>query len=85
MANNMSVGGSTNLTIFVNAVSAVPIIHPKNLGEWAIAMDGRYESHILFILFTHICHIHFMTFLFYFLPFTLYLKHFKKKYQINLH
>src|SRR6202034_470924 len=30
-------------------------------GEWGIAMHGRYESYILFILFTHICYIHSMT------------------------
>ena len=35
------------------------------LGEWAIAMHGRYESHVLFILFTYICYVHTMIFVYF--------------------
>jgi hypothetical protein len=34
-------------------------------GEWAIAMHGRYESPVLLILFTHICYVHSMIFLYF--------------------
>jgi hypothetical protein len=46
----------------INLLSSCPLL---TWGEWAIAMHGRYESHILFILFTYICYVHIKIFVYF--------------------
>jgi hypothetical protein len=58
--------------MYMHSVSFFSTNSTVTWGEWAIAMHGRYESHILFISFTYISFMYTPWYVCIFLPYTLF-------------